>query len=157
MRDHQARVEKFMRLAGQDVLSAPTLPTRDVRMLRARLILEEALETVEALGFMPVIDPDGTMMTQVVTIKGIELLEVPDTANLVKIADGCADVFVVTMGTLSACGMDAEPIVRAVDESNLAKFTGDAHRREDGKWVKPSDWKAPDIAGLLDAQGMRDT
>jgi predicted HAD superfamily Cof-like phosphohydrolase len=155
MLDHQARVEKFMRMAGQQVPLSPTMPDGPTRLLRAKLILEEAIETVHALGFdfylMDPLAPENAAMAADSEAVFIERGE-PD---LVQIADGCADISVVSMGTLSACGINAEPLLRLIDESNLAKFTGDAHRREDGKWQKPTGWKAPDIAKILQEQPPR--
>lgn len=157
MQEHQKRVEKFMRLAGQQVPLSPTMPDGPTRLLRAKLILEEAIETVHALGFeFYLIDrsngcddyDDRSSSSEVIFVEHGE----PD---LVQIADGCADVSVVTIGTLSACGIDAQPLIEAIDESNLAKFTGDAHRREDGKWQKPTGWQAPDIARILREQPPR--
>ena len=49
--DHQLSVEEFMRNALQDVPDDPALPNEVVRLLRARLIFEEAKETIAALGF----------------------------------------------------------------------------------------------------------
>jgi len=39
-----------MQQAGQETPSKPTIPDEATRLLRARLILEEALETISALG-----------------------------------------------------------------------------------------------------------
>jgi hypothetical protein len=48
---HQQRVEKFMALANQEVPSRPTMPDEKTRRFRAKIILEEALETIKGLGF----------------------------------------------------------------------------------------------------------
>lgn len=134
--NHQQRVERFMAFAGQDVPEMPSIPPSDVRVLRARLILEEAIETIRALGCDVTVDP-GNLEYIVVDAPWIE-------PNLIEIVDGCCDIKVVTTGTLSACGIkDTEP-QRLVDEANLKKFGPGGHRREDGKWVKPPDWVAPD-------------
>jgi predicted HAD superfamily Cof-like phosphohydrolase len=148
--DHQQRVEQFMKLAGQDVPAEPTMPDGPTRLLRAKLILEEAIETVHALGFSFYIENDSRAGVRP-EHGDIVFLEKGEP-DLVAIADGCADISVVTVGTLSACGILADRLLEVVDESNLAKFRGDAHRREDGKWVKPSDWQPPDIQGVLDEQ-----
>ena len=47
---HYERVKTFMENAGQAVPSAVTEPPAITRTLRAKLILEEALETIQALG-----------------------------------------------------------------------------------------------------------
>lgn len=153
MTHHALRVQKFMQLAGQELPTAPCIPSEEVRRLRAKLILEEAIETVRGLGFeiwscIPPADdkcpiPDTTNLRFDATL----------TPDLVEIADGCADISVVTIGTLLACGICDEPIIQAVDLANIKKLEGDWHRREDGKIVKPANWEAPDIAGLLRLQG----
>lgn len=142
--EHQKRVEEFMRLAGQEVPSGPIIPSLEIRKFRADMILEEALETIEGLGFeVNQVGPDGEL----------ELKEMfhPD---LPLIVDGCADIKVVTTGTLSACGVQDEPIQLEVDRNNLLKFGSGAYRRSDGKWMKPPDHRPPEILKLLKDQGL---
>lgn len=144
--DHQRRVEEFMRLAGQAIPPNPIMPSLEIRKLRANLILEEALETIEALGFNIVMKPfDGA----------IEVGPPSHEPNIIEVVDGCADISVVTIGTLSAFGVKDGPILEAIDQNNLAKFGPGSYRREtDGKWMKPSGHKPADIMGLLEAQGL---
>jgi predicted HAD superfamily Cof-like phosphohydrolase len=120
--EHQERVEKFMKLAGQELPDRPTLPNEEVRLLRAKLILEEALETIEALGMSVCVTyKDG--LTFGPTIEKHNICFIPNkTANLEEIIDGCCDISVVTIGTLSACGVPDQPFLEEVDENNLAKF-----------------------------------
>lgn len=142
--EHQKRVEEFMRLAGQEVPSTPIVPILSVRKFRADMILEEALETIEALGFeVNQVGPDGEL----------ELKEAfhPD---LPLIVDGCADIKVVTTGTMSACGVQDESIQFEVDRNNLLKFGPGSYRRADGKWMKPPDHQPPNINLLLRDQGF---
>ena len=47
--EHQQRVDEFMRLAKQNLPAVPTEPSEEVRLLRAKLIFEEAVETIRAL------------------------------------------------------------------------------------------------------------
>lgn len=142
--DHQLRVEKFMGLAGQSIPVVPTLSSFEVRKFRAEMVLEEALELIEGLGFdVEATHPDGELAL-------VEAWK-PD---LVKIADGCADVKVVTTGTLSALGISDLALQEEVDQNNLQKFGPGGHRREsDGKWMKPPGHQPPNIAGILWAQG----
>jgi predicted HAD superfamily Cof-like phosphohydrolase len=149
--DHQKRVEQFMRLAGQDVLTSPCLPTTAVRLLRAKLIFEEAMETINALGF-EVYAIDG--MHQVL-VDEISIIPSQCGPDLIEIADGCADISVVTIGTLSACGIADRPLLEEVDDSNLQKFGPGSHRREDGKWIKPAGWVPPKIGKVLGEQKPR--
>lgn len=124
---HQHRVDEFMRRAGQELPDRPTLPDERTRLLRARLILEEALETVSALGFGVVQQgrdlTDKEQFKESVTfVPRFRGEDVNVNAALAGIADGCADIIVVTTGTLSACGISDDPVQREVDLNNLAKF-----------------------------------
>jgi predicted HAD superfamily Cof-like phosphohydrolase len=179
---HQQRVDEFMRLAKQELPDRPTLPDEKTRKLRAKLILEEALETVVELGF-------DVFAHDKIVEKGLGCLQLKPNKkeNLEGIADGCADILVVTTGTFSACGLDDNPIQIEVDINNLAKFehrcpkcgeflqpddkseeTGLAldeyrcqecgnvfvsgYHNEYGKWVKPPTHKPPRIEEIIDEQ-----
>jgi predicted HAD superfamily Cof-like phosphohydrolase len=147
---HQQRVDEFMRLAGQELPAVPTTEVPDeIRLLRARLILEEALETIEALG----IDMNMRCDPFKVCIGNLDL-EISRPMNLVEVVDGCCDTIVVSTGTLSAFGVSDDPVQRAIDESNLAKFGPGGYRRDDGKWIKPPDHRPPNILKLLEDQGL---
>lgn len=153
---HQQRVEKFMEKAGQELPPKPVVPSESVRLLRAKLIFEEALETIQALGIDLELRYYGAGAAGEIPIVMKQVLFKPNARreiSLVDIADGCADVSVVTIGTLSACGIRDDALLSEVDRSNLAKFRGDAHRDpETGKWIKPSDWQPPNIQAVLDEQ-----
>lgn len=154
---HQTRIEKFMRLAEQDVPCEPTVPDSPTRLLRAKLIFEEAMETIDALGVDVMVAPQPQQRDPVALHEGFYELKInPDRPpNMIEIADGCADISVVTIGTLSACGIADKPLLKEVDESNLRKFAPGCSKREDGKHLKPPDWKAPDIAKVLNDQMQR--
>lgn len=131
---HQQRVEQFMRLASQDVPDSLHIPNQFTRRLRADLILEEAYETVEALGF------EVERQAEIVH-RG--------EPNVIEVIDGCCDLSVVTTGTLSAFGIPDEPFQQLVDENNLAKFGPGHSLRSDGKLIKPPGHRPPDIRGLI--------
>lgn len=145
---HQVFVDQFMEMAKQELPETPCIPSEEVRILRAKLILEEALETIEALG-VSVFDDVGEIM---VSMDGLRFHPWGEP-NLVKIVDGCADIAVVTTGTLSACGISEAPMQRLVDENNLAKFGPGHQLREDGKLIKPPGHRPPDFGMALKAQG----
>ena len=141
---HQQRVEKFMQLAQQAVPNVVGIPALEVRILRAKLMLEEVLETVAALGVHVIVN--GSAIDPA-TFHFEESGQVP---NLVEIIDGCLDVHVVTTGTQVACGAPDELVQALVDINNLEKFGPGGFRRSDGKWVKPPNHQPPDIAGALE-------
>ncbi len=156
---HQQSIERTMIKAEQAVPDKPCIPSKKVRLLRAMLILEEALETVRALGFEIKSKPLKAFYDDSGT------LQLPDDVfdpkfenryepNLVEIADGCADLSVVTIGTLSACGISDIPILQEVDRANWEKVKDGLIKREDGKYLKPEGWKPPDIEGQLKEMGL---
>lgn len=153
--EHQQRVDEFMRLAEQEVPEAPVIPNEKTRILRAKLILEEALETIrEGLGVDVLIDHGNSIKTVGfgnVIMENLDFNVVRD-ADLEQIADGCADVKVVTTGTLSACGIADEALQHAIDCSNLEKFSPGGRKREDGKWLRGPEWKKPDLNAILEQQ-----
>ena len=148
---HQILVEQFMFHAKQEVPESPTIPDSKVRHLRARLILEESLETIRALGFAVTVPGFAGGHDIVLDSEDFSLSEFMAGPNLVDIIDGCVDISVVTTGTLSACGVPDMPFLDLVDGNNLSKFDPDkdGHWDEHGKWVRPSDHTPPDFSALL--------
>lgn len=149
---HYDRVRAFMektRGPEDPIPSVPAIPRN--RRLRAAMILEEAIETVRALGFdfLEVChfgEPD-----LVVGKKRIKFYDVfkPD---LVELADGCADLSVVVIGTLIAAGIRDVPLLEEVDAANAKKVAGKLITREDGKILKPKGWKGPNVKKVLEEQ-----
>jgi predicted HAD superfamily Cof-like phosphohydrolase len=146
----QTEVEWCMRAAGQVVREKPEVPDDETLRLRAALTLEEVLEKAKALGFHLHASCCGCDVAKVSNIDIDDAYE----PNIVEIADACADIIVVVLGTLSALGIDADAVLDEVHRANKAKFPGGkAILREDGKYLKPEGWQPPDIAGVLKAQG----
>lgn len=156
---HQRAVEEFMRRAGQLVPPLPMEPSAQVRLLRARLILEEALETIQrGLGIRIstwLSREDVTAMEAEIRFDRLSF-DIDDMFSMADTVDGCCDLRVVTTGTLSACGVaDVEPQA-AVDRANLEKFGPGSWQDEHGKWRKPPGWQHPDMDGILKRQGWKE-
>lgn len=152
---HAERVRSFMIEAGQKVRDLPEMPSMDERRLRARLILEEAVETITSLGF------EGPASWQKAVAEFMDFLAKCEyhtlgvtSPVLSMIADGCADLSVVTVGTLIACGIPDSKLFKLVDENNMAKFGPGGHRDANGKWIKPPNHTKPDIEGFF--KGLMD-
>lgn len=143
---HQLAVDEFMTRAGQHLPNKPTIPDAATRILRAKLIMEEAMETIEAMGVE--IESDGALFCS----KYLKYFTT-NKVDIVGVVDGCCDIAVVTTGTLSAFGVSNIIPQALVDESNLAKFGEGGYAREDGKWIKPPNWKAPNWIAELIRQG----
>lgn len=123
-----------------------------VLLLRARLLIEEASETTEAMAMR----------------------------DLAGVADGLADLIYVALDAAVAFGIDMGPVWEAVQRANMSKFPtcqvcggrsthgdfGDgpepcgscggvgriAYRDAQGKITKPPGWSPPNIAAVLQAQ-----
>lgn len=81
-----------------------------------------------------------------------ELLEAAAKNDTVEILDGAADVLFTLYGIVGKAGLDPyfEEVFREVCDSNDSKLTGSTVKREDGKQGKGSDYKAPNILGIID-------
>lgn len=151
--DHQVRVEKFMELAGQHPVEDPWNPPIELLKLRARLILEEALETIAGMGIRPEIRTHEDSENIPFDSRNQFAFGKHPTQefDLIEVIDGCCDVSVVTTGTMAALGLPMEPFLEAIDENNLEKFTlPGGYRDAGGKWIKPPGHKKPDLKSILD-------
>jgi len=153
---HQLMVDEFMMKAGQRLPTVPSLLTKEERLLRAKLIFEEAIETIrDGLRVNIFIEKDSTLVC--VTMHN-DMDFVDDTSfeidteemDLLQTIDGCNDIKVVTTGTLSALGIPDVRFQKLVDDNNLDKFGPEHKIREDGKLIKPPNHQPPNIAGLLE-------
>jgi predicted HAD superfamily Cof-like phosphohydrolase len=149
------QVRAFMVAARQELPPLPITPPLAVRILRAKLMLEEVIETIrKGLGVDYLHDPStlGLLehMELIINNRTGRWAEI-HPGSIIEIADGCADVKVVTIGTELACGIDGEPVFEEVHRSNMSKFI-DCTIREDGKIQKGPSYEKADIATVLDKQ-----
>ena len=96
MSPEQRMVQEFHEKYGLPAVANPTMPTIKDRMRRARLIVGEAAEFLEAA----------------------------DKSDFVEMVDALADILVVTYGTAVEMGVDLEPVFREVHRSNMSKNGG---------------------------------
>lgn len=155
MRIEQQMVAEFHKAAGDQDPQVPTIPSLEVRILRAKLMLEECLETIsKGLGLAPFIQYESDDPAYKFDFDDINFNEI-HSGNLVEIADGCADLKYVTYGTELACGIDGATVFDEVHASNMTKFLDAPH--EHGKKVqKGPSFRPPDIEGVLEAQANRE-
>ncbi len=148
---HAQRVLSFMLRAKQECPVSPIIPDEKVRLLRAKLIFEEAMELIkDGLGVEVSIDSTG------VIVDGKEDVsfgfKIAGPGDLTLIADGVADLSVVNIGTALACGLEDQRILEIVDRNNLAKFGPGHSYRFDGKLIKPPNHKKPDLKSEIELQ-----
>ncbi len=169
MTKEQNQVKEFMQTFGQETPDKPTLATEEIRMLRAKLVLEETLEFIQALGLtLRVVDGNDALdITDLV-------LNHTGKPDLVEVADALVDLhYVGYCGSGTAFGFDLEPIFKAVHDNNMTKLWSfeDVRKglpvgaqatplnngrflvkREDGKIIKAPSYQKVDLAPLVENQ-----
>ena len=116
----QEDIVTLMRQFEQEVKAAPELPDAATRLLRARLVFEEALEFVKGCGCTVELTENAAAESSV--MDGIVV--VPDVRcepDFVEYVDACIDQLVVTYGALNAAGVKAQPAWDEVQRSNMSK------------------------------------
>lgn len=155
---HYTRVKGFMVKAGQ---TAPDhfqpFEEKDA-LLRVRLVLEEALEQIKALGYGVALSEqymdmlaDGArpaVMPGKVDLSRFDFVRLGEV-NYEEYLDSVADLSVVNIGGLVTIGVPDVPLIRQVDTANLRKFGAGSYKDENGKWIKPPDWRPPNIKALM--------
>lgn len=113
----------FMHSFGQEVKTAPEIPSQTVQQLRYDLINEELTEL--ACGMQ--------------------------NDCLVEIADALTDLLYVVYGAGHAYGIDLDKCFAEVHRSNMSKLGEDGKPvyREDGKVMKGPNYSTPDLEAVL--------
>jgi len=131
-------LKEFHTKYGHMIKDRPTLDIpQAVKILRAKLILEEVEETIRAMGF------------KVSIFLGEHD---PHMENLSEIADGLADSKYVIVGTAITYGIPEARVFREVHNSNMTKTPAPVSpgQKYGTKTPKGPDYVAPDISGILD-------
>lgn len=137
----QRQVLQFHQTFGLTIGKSPEIREGE---LRARLLIEEAVETAVALvGSVKAHEIVSAELAKVDTLT-------PSEPNLIEAIDGLCDVDYIVKGSAIVLGVDLEPFADEVHRSNMAKVGGEV--RADGKRLKPPGWTPPDIAGVLREQ-----
>lgn len=136
---------KFMTMCGQEVKTSPSLPSRKILLLRAKLNFEETLEFVKAAGCFIGVNEHGDLDV---------FEDFDETPDLVGIYDGLVDTLYVSYGALSACGLDAEAGWDEVQRSNMSKANADGSitKNEFGKVIKAPTYSPADLKSIIDKQ-----
>lgn len=145
MADRADALREFHIAYGVPVRDVPTedLP-EDERRLRAGLVLEEALEYVEAMGCRW-----NVATNEIEVVPGREV-------DLLAAADALADITYVTEGSAVQMGIDLEPVFVEVHRSNMSKLDANGkplYRESDRKVLKGPHFFAPDLVAVLREQG----
>ena len=140
MNKWQSHVAEFHEATDSTVSEEPEI--RDAE-LRAKLIMEEAVETVAALGYSVYAAIDERAIPGERPHKSVATFsKTYNDPHLVDFIDGMCDLIYVVCGSAVAAGVDLDPHFEEVHRANMTKLRGP--KREDGKQLKPADWQPPD-------------
>jgi predicted HAD superfamily Cof-like phosphohydrolase len=176
----QQDIVTLMKQFEQQVKDSPEMPDEKTRLLRARLVFEEALEFVRACGCTVLLAENEKV------IDNISVVHDPaGNPDLTEYVDGCVDQLVVTYGALNAAGIQVEAAWDEVQRSNMSKAWphcdlcdavlergsgselvhpgGDAHdgpwqtvlkvhKRDDGKFIKAPTYSPADLKRVIEDQ-----
>ena len=117
----QQDIVTLMKQFEQEVKESPELPDAATRLLRARLVFEEALEFVRACGCTVNLKPTASKGELTVIDEIAVEIDPSGTPDLVEYVDGCVDQLVVTYGALNAAGIEAQSAWDEVQRSNMSK------------------------------------
>jgi predicted HAD superfamily Cof-like phosphohydrolase len=177
----QQDIVTLMKQFEQEVKDLPELPDAATRLLRARLVFEEALEFVRACGCTVTSGPHTPVIDEI----AVEL-DPNGTPDFVEYVDGCIDQLVVTYGALNAAGIQAQSAWDEVQRSNMSKawphcnicdavlergpgsdlvHPGDSyahggawqtvlkvHKRDDGKFIKAPTYSPANLKRVIEEQ-----
>jgi predicted HAD superfamily Cof-like phosphohydrolase len=76
----------------------------------------------------------------------------------VEALDALIDILVVTIGAIHSMGANGEGAWNEVMRTNFAKIdpvTGKVRKREDGKVLKPEDWRPPELKSYVSKSTIR--
>jgi predicted HAD superfamily Cof-like phosphohydrolase len=117
----QQDIVTLMQLFNQQVKESPELPDPETRLLRARLVFEEAIEFVKGCGCtVSLAGSNGEEQAAVIDKIGV-VLDPECEPDFLEYVDGCIDQLVVTYGALNAAGVKAQPAWDEVQRSNMSK------------------------------------
>ena len=144
---HQLAVIQFMLRAKQPAPATPSIPDGKHRILGARIMLEEVMETI--------LDGMAITLLNKHTREPIEFADIEFQIqdgvrpNLVELIDGCCDTRYVATWVLCSWGIPDEQFQEEVDHNNILKF-GPGHSWDDnGKLIKPPQHRPPQIEEIL--------
>ena len=143
------QVTEFHRTFGQPTGDVPKVPADDRVRLRLRLIAEEFFELLEACLNWPGANGEEFSDAKAKVAMVIDMCEV-DVA-LPEAADALADIAYVVEGSALEFGVNSEAVLAEVHAANMRKVGGG--KEAGGKIKKPEGWTAPDVEGVLKAQG----
>ena len=125
IRAAQGAVANFMRAGGQTTSIIPEVPDPPIAERRIEMLREEVDELEDAVADI----------------------------DIVEYADAIADIIYVALGAAVEAGIDIEPVIEEVIDSNNSKIDWQSAqpwaRHGNGKIAKDEHYRAPDIRSII--------
>jgi predicted HAD superfamily Cof-like phosphohydrolase len=141
-------VAQFMSMCGQEVLDTPTIPSKEILLLRCKLLFEEVREFITGAGCYIDEDEKGNLNNYTSTV---------NEPDLVEMYDAIIDISYVNYGAAASLGLDVELGFKEVHSSNMSKIQMTEKgpqiiKNEFGKVMKGPDYKKPDLKTVMEHQ-----
>ena len=125
IRAAQKAVEAFMAAGGQTICIVPEVPDPPIAERRIGMLREEVDELEDSVADI----------------------------DIVEYADAIADIIYVALGAAVEAGIDIEPVIEEVIDSNNSKIDWQSAqpwaRHGNGKIAKDEHYRAPDIRSII--------
>ena len=125
IRAAQKAVEEFMRAGGQTTSIIPEVPDPPIAERRIEMLREEVDELEDAVADI----------------------------DIVEYADAIADIIYVALGAAVEAGIDIEPVIEEVIDSNNSKIDWERGlpwaRHDNGKIAKTERYSPPNIRSII--------
>jgi predicted HAD superfamily Cof-like phosphohydrolase len=140
-------VQKFRKASRLQQFNKKGVPPKERIELCAALIIEEAIEVLEAMGARPT-----TIELLKLVAKDAVMSIDPALVVMKDVADGLGDCDYVNEWSRCEFGIHGEPVADEIQRTNMEKFGPGSSFSAAGKVQKPPGWKPPNIQAVLDNQ-----
>jgi predicted HAD superfamily Cof-like phosphohydrolase len=144
-------VRQFTKESGTNVPNEPQLMNKEEVLFLIKMMLDEIME----LG-ATVAEPHEVklnMIKMITNSKDLPKITGVSTAELIaEQGDALVDSYYYSLNAAAKKGVNLSNIFKVVHQANMDKrdpVTGRFLKREDGKIIKPTGWKEPDITGEI--------
>jgi predicted HAD superfamily Cof-like phosphohydrolase len=148
-------VTEFHQVFGHPVESAPLTPDIKQMRFRARFLLEEMSELIEAIGarhaknkhLCRAVDLIDHARDQIEMANDYEF----DDVDLVEVADALGDLDYITSGAALTFGIPLPQVVAEIHRSNMTKLGEDGQPiyNDEGKVVKGPGFEKPQLTPII--------
>lgn len=144
-------VKSFMRAFGTTIPEGPTTDISDVELITdAKLLLEETLEVIEAMGVDVWVSPYIPLNGEPITLENLLFDRVRDI-ELPHAAQELADVAYVVSYFANRLGIPLDAAIAEVHQANMSKLDADGRpvRNEFGRIMKSELYRKPDMTNVI--------